>query len=222
MNKKIIIWGAKGHAKVLWELFSHYGDHVVALFDNDETIISLSPQKPIPIYHGESGFFQWLLANHPDKNEYYGTVAIGGSRGRERATIHKFLSEHHIHPIKAIHPTAFIANDTRIGTSCQILAHCTIASEAIIGDYCIVNTSASIDHESELGIAVHIGPGAKIAGMVRIGNYSFIGTGAIILPRIVVGQNVIVGAGAVVIHDVPDNCTIVGNPAKVIRRNKPN
>lgn len=31
------------------------------------------------------------------------------------------------------------------------------------------------------------------------------------------GNNVTVGAGSVVVKDVPDNCVIVGNPAKIIK-----
>lgn len=50
-----------------------------------------------------------------------------------------------------------------------------------------------------------------------IGDNCFIGARAIILGAIRVGNNVKIGAGAVVINDVPDNCTVVGVPAKVIK-----
>lgn len=45
----------------------------------------------------------------------------------------------------------------------------------------------------------------------------FIGANAIIMPGINIGEEVIVGSGAVVTKDVPSNCIIVGNPAKVIK-----
>ena len=32
-----------------------------------------------------------------------------------------------------------------------------------------------------------------------------------------IGDNVIVGAGSVVVKDVPDNCVVAGNPAKIIK-----
>ena len=41
----------------------------------------------------------------------------------------------------------------------------------------------------------------------------------IIIGEITVGNNVVVGAGSVVTKNVPDNCTIVGNPARIIIRN---
>ncbi|MDB5280397.1 MAG: acetyltransferase [Ferruginibacter sp.] len=50
-----------------------------------------------------------------------------------------------------------------------------------------------------------------------IGRNCFIAVGAIILPGVKIGNGVIVGAGSVVTKDVPDNCIVAGNPARVIR-----
>ena len=36
--------------------------------------------------------------------------------------------------------------------------------------------------------------------------------------KISIGENSIIGAGSVVYDDVPPNCTIIGNPAKIISR----
>ncbi len=48
----------------------------------------------------------------------------------------------------------------------------------------------------------------------------FIGTRAIILKGVTIGENAVVGAGAVVSQDVPDNCIVAGNPAKIIHPEK--
>ncbi|MBV9611963.1 MAG: serine O-acetyltransferase [Acidobacteriaceae bacterium] len=50
-----------------------------------------------------------------------------------------------------------------------------------------------------------------------IGNRVVIGTGAKILGSIKLGDDVKVGAGSVVVHSVPDGCTVVGIPARVVR-----
>ena len=49
-----------------------------------------------------------------------------------------------------------------------------------------------------------------------IENNVVIGARAIILGNIRIGENSKIGAGSVVIHDVPDGCTVVGNPARII------
>jgi serine O-acetyltransferase len=44
-----------------------------------------------------------------------------------------------------------------------------------------------------------------------------IGAGAALLGPITVGHGSKIGAGSVVIHDVPPNCTVVGNPGQPVR-----
>lgn len=51
----------------------------------------------------------------------------------------------------------------------------------------------------------------------RIGQRCFIGCNAIIMPGVTFGDEVIVGSGAVVTKDVPSNCIVAGNPAKIIK-----
>lgn len=51
----------------------------------------------------------------------------------------------------------------------------------------------------------------------KIGNSVTIYAGAAVLGGITIGDNVEIGANAVVLKDVPDNCVVAGNPARVIR-----
>lgn len=44
-----------------------------------------------------------------------------------------------------------------------------------------------------------------------------IGSGATILSNVTIGENAIVGAGAIVTKDVPADCIVAGNPARVLR-----
>lgn len=50
-----------------------------------------------------------------------------------------------------------------------------------------------------------------------IGENCLIGIGAFIMPGVTIGDQVIVGAAAVVTKDVPSNCIVAGNPAKIIK-----
>lgn len=51
---------------------------------------------------------------------------------------------------------------------------------------------------------------------VTIGNNVFIGVNSIILPGVTIGNNVIIGAGSIVSKDIPNDCVVAGNPAKII------
>lgn len=52
-----------------------------------------------------------------------------------------------------------------------------------------------------------------------IGNNVWISTNAVVFGGITIGDNVTIGAGTVLNKSVPDNCTVVGNPARIIKRN---
>jgi serine O-acetyltransferase len=98
--------------------------------------------------------------------------------------------------LKLPHPTGIVIGETvKIGKNCTIFQQVTIGG-AKIGD-------AKENMYPEIGDNVVIFSGAKLLGNISIGN------------------NVIIGANSVVIKSVPDNCTIAGIPAKIIK-NKSN
>ena len=51
-----------------------------------------------------------------------------------------------------------------------------------------------------------------------IGNNVVVSCGACILGNVVIGDNVIIGANCVVVKDVPSNCTVIGNPAHIVKK----
>lgn len=58
-------------------------------------------------------------------------------------------------------------------------------------------------------------PGINVDNCI-IGDNVYIGAGAIIMNPVNIGDNVIIGAGSVVTKDIPSNCVVAGNPAKII------
>lgn len=77
------------------------------------------------------------------------------------------------------------------------------------GDNCVIRNGVTI------GIAR-----AGDTKAPKIGNNVDIGAGAKILGDIIVGDNVLIGANSVVIQNIPSDCTVVGIPGRVIKRNK--
>ena len=81
----------------------------------------------------------------------------------------------------------------------------------------IINLDCTIGHDVILKEFVTLYPGVHVSGNVVIGNRTEIGTGTQIIQGKQVGDGAIVGAGTVVVKDIPSYCTVVGNPAKVIK-----
>lgn len=55
-------------------------------------------------------------------------------------------------------------------------------------------------------------------GKPVLGNNVFVGAGAKILGDIEIGNNVMIAANSVVLTSIPDNCSVVGIPAKIVSR----
>ncbi|MBS4026893.1 MAG: serine O-acetyltransferase [Clostridia bacterium] len=85
-------------------------------------------------------------------------------------------------------------------------------------------TGVVIGETSEIGKNVTMYQGVTLGGTGKekgkrhptIGDNVMISTGAKVLGNIKIGNNVKIGAGSVVIKDVPDNCTVVGVPGRVV------
>jgi len=98
---------------------------------------------------------------------------------------------------------------------------CSLGAASQFDAFVFINRGASVGHHARIGAFASIGPGAVVAGQVRVGKGAVIGAGAVVLPELTIGDNAVVGAGAVVTKNVPDNCLVLGNPARVVRVNVP-
>ena len=87
------------------------------------------------------------------------------------------------------------------------------------GSGVVIGETAIIGDNVTLYQGVTLGGTGKDTGKRHptIGSGVTIGAGAKVLGTITLGNHVKVGAGAVVLHDVPDQCTVVGNPGRVVR-----
>lgn len=111
--------------------------------------------------------------------------------------------------------------DISIGHGANILSGVTISNNVKIGIGAIVYYNAIITHDCVIGNFVEISPGATILGECKVGDYCQVGANATILPKVNVGKNVIIGAGTLVTKDLPDNCVVVGTPARIIKNLNP-
>lgn len=164
-----------------------------------------------------------ILRNIDQATEYLNnvdnkfTIGIGNPKLRKEM-YEKFSSLGGVFT-STISNTSVIGNyDNKISDGVNLMQRVVVTNSVKIGKGCLINQLASISHDVNIGDFVEICPNVSIAGNCNIGNGTFIGTGAIVIPKITIGENVIVGAGSVVTKDIPDNCTVVGIPAKIIKR----
>jgi serine O-acetyltransferase len=83
----------------------------------------------------------------------------------------------------------------------------------------VIGETAEVGDDVLLYQGVTLGGTGNVRGKRHptLGDRVVVGTGASVLGNISLGDDVKVGAGSVVVHSVPDGCTVVGIPAKVVR-----
>lgn len=200
---KIILQGGGEHARVVLDSLLTLGHEVAALFD--------------PKYSGDLfGVPQRGFYDPEFEPQAQAIVAIGNNVVRKRVAL---LTKHAF--TNVIHPSAIVSSFVSLGTGNMLLQGSIVQAQCTLGNHVIINTGATIDHDCIIEDFVHIAPGAVLCGCVSIGEGSFIGAGSVIIPGKRVGAWATVGAGAVVIQDVPDYAVVVGNPARIIRYDKP-
>jgi len=77
-------------------------------------------------------------------------------------------------------------------------------------------TGIIIHPNAVIGVNCMIFHQVTLAGTVVLGGHVDIGAGAKILGPLTIGDHTRIGANAVVMQDVPDGCTAVGVPARII------
>lgn len=126
-----------------------------------------------------------------------------------------------------IDPSSFSSDSSLIVGQLDLLS---VASDSFVG-----RVEIAVHARIQIGSRVCINDGAKLlsathdtsdpgwgtkASPIIIGDYAWICTGAIILPGVTIGRGAVVGAGAVIARDVPENKIAVGNPARILQRER--
>lgn len=78
----------------------------------------------------------------------------------------------------------------------------------------VINGKTKIGHNCNISQFLTIGSNNDTPA--TIGDNVYIGPGVSIIEQVSIGNNVKIGAGTIVINDIPDNCTSVGNPNRII------
>lgn len=115
-----------------------------------------------------------------------------------------------------------ISQRVRHKTGIEIHPGATIGKRCFIdhGMAVVIGETAEIGDDVTIYQAVTLGGTGKDTGKRHptIGNNVIVSSGAKVLGPFRVGDNSKIGAGAVVLQEVPPNCTVVGIPGRIVKR----
>ena len=203
----MVIAGAGGHAlEVLDALISKNMASRVLFYDDLSTNTYFQETYPV-VKNKEELSLRF-------KEDPHFIIGVGDCKARKYFyELFESLGGKHL----AIHAKTSIISDFAQLNQTDVFNFCFIGSNVISGKGTMINSGSQVHHEVQIGQFSNINPGVQLIGKCHIGDNCSIGTGAIVLPKIKIGNNVTVGAGTVVTKDVPDNCTLVGVPGKIIK-----
>ncbi len=116
----------------------------------------------------------------------------------------------------------FLSYLTRIITGIEIHPRAQIGNRFFIdhGEGVVIGETTIIGDDVLIYQQVTLGGTGNEHGKRHptIGNGVIIGAGAKILGNITIGDNTRVGAGSVVVEDVPEHCTVVGVPGRIVQQ----
>lgn len=209
----MLIVGAKGFAKEVLEVCHQKNELENLVFYDDVN-------KDI----GDYLFNKFpILKSVEEAKTYFETIDNRFTIGIGNPQLRKMLVEK-FEGLGGVNTSTIAGNSSignygnQINSGCNIMQKVIITNDVKIGKSVIINQLSSIGHDVIIGDYVEICPSVSISGNCYIDENTFIGTNSVILPKVRLGKNVIVGAGSVVTKDIPDNCTVVGTPAKIIKQ----
>jgi sugar O-acyltransferase (sialic acid O-acetyltransferase NeuD family) len=142
--------------------------------------------------------------------------AIGSPAGRARVL--DLLGAAGVRWATIVHPSATIGPRVTIEAGAIVCPGAILTCDVTVGRGTIVNYGAMVGHDGVIGACCFVAPGVRLGGNVTVGEQADVGIGASVIQGITIGDRAVVGAGAVVIRDVPADTTVVGVPARAIRR----
>jgi len=215
-GESVLIIGASGHGRSVLD--------IVCQSNNCENVFFIDDTKEI----NSTTFGIKVIGGIKDLPKIYSVrvvkgviIAIGDNYSRSVVAENLREMIQGIEFLSAIHPTAYIGRDAKIGHGTVVMASAVIGSGSVIGKHSIINTSASVDHDCKIGNYSSVGPAAVLGGNVEVDNCSAIGIGSTVIEKIKIGSNTVIGAGSVVLQNIGSDLLAYGSPAKNSRmRNK--
>lgn len=115
-----------------------------------------------------------------------------------------------------------IQRGASVGANCKISSHSFVCEGVHIGDGVFVGHGVTFINDLYPAAVNADGSMKTDKDWQMVETYiedgAAIGSGATIMGGVRIGKNSLVGAGSVVLNDVPEGATVVGNPAKIVKK----
>ena len=166
--KKLLILGAGGYGKTVWDVAQQLDcyDSIAFLDDNQSGDLILGKCEEYAVFADSQTDVYPAFGNNETRMYWF----------------KKLQKEEFAVPTLA-HPRAYVSPSARLGIGTVVLPMAVINTGVQVGNGCIINIGALVDHDSVLEDGVHLAPGAIVKAENRIPEKMKVDSGQVIENR---------------------------------------
>jgi sugar O-acyltransferase (sialic acid O-acetyltransferase NeuD family) len=212
--KQLVIYGTGMYAEIADYYFSHDGERKAVAFTTHTEFMDRDEYLGRPVIP-----FETLPASHPP-NSHEMHVAVSYNKINQLRTKRAADARAHgYNLISYVSTKAITWPNFSCGDNCFIVEGNLIQPFVKIGNNVLMYPANAIAHHTAIEDNCYLAGRAAVAGKVVIGQGTFVGVNAIIRDGVRIGKRCVIGTGALVLHDLPDECVIMGRESE--RRSVP-
>jgi sugar O-acyltransferase (sialic acid O-acetyltransferase NeuD family) len=212
---KIIVFGSGQIGNMVASILREQDHEILGFIDDD-------PESFGKHYYGLPvlGPREYLLSKIK-----YDAVCLGVGTIKARVEVVDWFNENNVRTISAIHSSVVISPEASLGSNLVVGAGATFYINPVIGDGCYIGPSVTVSHDSVVGKYCLLSVGSVVGARCDLEDEVFVGSSSTLMPpsfgtsaRLRVGKGAVIGVGSTVIRDVPTGITVIGTPAKPLKR----
>ena len=210
MTNRLVIFGNRVYAEIVWDYFSRDSDYEVVGFTVDADYISETTFCGLPVVP-----FEEVEKYFPPEENHMHIAIVYGDLNRLREKKYREAKEKNYRLANYVSSHAFHWPNVTMGDNCFIFEHNTVQPSVTLGNGVILWSGNHIAHHTTVGDFSFITSHVVLAGFCEVGTNCFLGGNVCMRDQIKIGNYCWVGHGAVLNNDVPDYSMVRAEGSRV-------
>lgn len=214
-TKKLIIFGTRSYAEIVYEYFTHDSDYEVVAFTAEKEYITTDSFCGLPVVP-----FEEITEKYPAAEYDMHVAIVYGQLNRIREKICAKAKDKGYTLATYISSRAFVWHNAKIGENCFIFEDNTLQPFVEIKNNVVIWSGNHIGHSSVIESNCFISSHVVISGFCHIGSNCFFGVNSTVGNHTKVGANCWISPGATIMRNIPEKSLVKGTRTEAIPLNE--
>ncbi|MFC4347223.1 hypothetical protein ACFO5Q_05140 [Kordiimonas lipolytica] len=217
-KRKLVIFGGNGAGMIAASIAERFYEYEILGFLNDklEKGTLVGKNKQFPVLGGIADYAGFL--NQPDVDFFFAIFGMSNPAGTWELLRSLEIPEDRFPTF--IHPLAEVPEGyCKIGYGSLVCAHAALSADVTLAPHVCLMVGSFVGHDTSVGSFTHFATNAVAGASNEIGSGVHMGSNSTTREFVTIGDCSMIGAGSVILKSVEPYSVMVGNPARVIRKN---